>query len=206
MKGRSHWVRGLLPGLLFVVTASCAAPAAKEDATEGLAPYVVPRVPESAKRTFVDFGGKLHLVGYEIEPEGKVGPGQSLTLKLYWKVVGRLGPNWNLFTHLEGERGEQLWNYDREGAFRGFVSGKMPAGLSLLSPGVVYVDEQTLALPKPEQLTPRVAVVIGVWNDRLRLPVVSGVSNGRDAAIVTHFDTGLERPKAVAKAARAKRP
>jgi hypothetical protein len=205
MKGRSHRAPGLLPGLLSVFTISCAPASPKVDARESLAPYVVSRVPETAERTFVDFGGKLHLIGYEMEPEGKAGPGQTITLKLYWKPVAAIGPGWNLFTHLEGERGEQLWNYDREGAFRGFVSGKMPDGLGLLSPGTVYVDEQSLALPKAEQLRPRVRVVVGAWNDSMRLPVLSGTSNGRDAAIVTHFDTGLQRPNRVARA-QAKRP
>jgi hypothetical protein len=184
----------VLAAIFLGLAPSCAPPAQATQASEALAPYVVPSLPADLQhRTLLDFGGKLQLVGYEVTPSGKVSPGETVKLRLFWKATGRLGSGWSLFTHLESESGEQLWNYDREGAFRTALSGKMPAGLALLEVGRLYVDEQTLTLPKAEQLTPRITIIVGVWNDRMRLPVVSGPSNGRDAGIVTHFQTGVAR-------------
>ncbi len=59
-------------------------------------------------------------------------------------------------------------------------------------------------MPKPEALTPEVVLVVGVWREQTRLPVISGVQNGHDAAIVTHFATGVSRssPARVAQRAR----
>lgn len=59
--------------------------------------------------------------------------------------------------------------------------------------GKIYADEQSLELPKAEQLTPRVAIVVGVWLGDMRLPVVSGVSNGHEAGVVARFSTGMKR-------------
>jgi hypothetical protein len=152
-------------------------------------------VPADATPTFIDFGGKIQVVAYSVSPTGKVGPGESIDLTLYWKPVAALGPGWNFFTHIESDSGKQLGNYDSEGALRGWLKGKMPDGLGLLEVGRIYVDEQKIQMPKADGLTPSVGLVVGVWNDQMRLPVVSGASNGHDAGVVAHFSTGLARPK-----------
>lgn len=176
--------------LLAVCTASCSGnPSSGAGGGSDLSTNTVATLPEAAHRTFVDFGGKVHLLGYELSPESG-GPGDTLQLKLYWKVVSRLAPGWSLFTHLEDDSARQLWNFDREGAFRGALGG---AGLATLTPGKIYVDAQSLTLPKAEQLTPRAAVVVGVWLEDMRLPVVSGVTNGHEAAVIARFSTGLKR-------------
>lgn len=162
-----------------------------------LAPHVVLQVPEGVTRTLVDLGGKLHLVGYEVTPAQTAGPGDTVSVKLYWRVAGRLDRGFQLFTHLEDERGRQLWNYDREGAFRGALGG-LAGGLADIPPGTLLLDQQTLTLPKAEQLAPRVVLVVGAWKKGkgdlwLRLPVLSGPSNGRSGGVIATLETPVPR-------------
>lgn len=179
----------------LATTAACTA-AQKVESGEDLAAFAHGSLPEEVKnRTLVDFGSKVELVGYDVSPEGTARPGTALHLTLYWKRSGDLGPGWGLFTHLEDERGRQIGNFDREGAFRGAVSGK-PSGLARLDLGKVYTDEQNVTVPKEDLLTPNITLVVGVWNDDMRLPIVSGPTDGHDAAIIAHFATGVPRRSA----------
>jgi hypothetical protein len=182
----------ILCSFALATTAACT-PAPKGEGAEDLAAYAHERLPEEVKnRTLVDFGSKVELVGYDVSPEGTARPGTAIHVTLYWKRGGDLGPGWGLFTHLEDERGRQIGNYDRDGAFRGAISGK-PSGLARLELGKVYTDEQNVTLPKEDVLTPNVTLVVGVWNDDMRLPIVSGPTDGHDATIIAHFATGVPR-------------
>src|SRR2546421_414296 len=42
-------------------------------------------------------------------------------------------------------------------------------------------------------LSPKLTLVVGVWNDSMRLPIISGPTDGHDAAILSHFVTGVTR-------------
>jgi hypothetical protein len=182
----------LLCCLALATTAACT-PARKGDGADDLASFAHDRLPDQLKNTtFVDFGSKVELVGYDVSPEGVARPGTSLHVTLYWKRSADLGPGWGLFTHLEDERGRQIANFDREGAFRGALSSK-PSGFARLELGKVYTDEQTVTVPKEDLLTPNITLVVGVWNDNMRLPVVSGSTDDHDAAIIGHFATGVPR-------------
>lgn len=189
--------RSISRSCLLVALAALAAPActpgSSPAAAQGgadLSANTVATLPATAHKAFIDFGGKIQLVGYELSPEAG-GPGETLDLKLYWKPVSRLDPGWNLFTHLEDDRGHQLWNFDREGTFRNKLGSG--SGLAMLEPGKTYVDEQSLALPRADQLAPRVGIVVGVWQGDMRLPVVSGVTDGNEAGVVSRFSTGIKR-------------
>jgi hypothetical protein len=184
--------------LLILGLSGCAERAQNADVATELAAYVAQEIPEPAHRAFIDFGGKLQLVAYDLSPDGKAGPGQSVTAKLYWKPVSVISPGWGFFTHLEDARGRQLRNFDEAGPLRKWLSGKAPKGLSMLELGTMYVDEQTFEMPKAEELTPEVLLAVGVWNGDMRLPVVSGPSDGHHGGIVARIDTGLEWPKKMA--------
>jgi len=140
----------------------------------------------------------------ELTPDGKAGPGQNVHAKLYWKPVGIIGSGWSLFTHLEDTGGRQLRNLDQEGPLRKWLAGKAPRGLGLLDLANVYVDEQSFDMPKAEDLTPEVLLVVGVFTEDepqhyTNLPVVSGPSDGHHAGIVARIETGLEWPKVALK-------
>lgn len=189
--------------LVWAVLASalcgCTAQGRQADVASELAPFVVQEIPDTARRAYIDFGGKLALVAHEVVPDGKAAPGQSVTAKFYWKPVSFQSPGWGLFTHLEDGRGKQIRNFDEAGPFRKWLGSKAQSGLSLLELGNVYVDQQTFEMPQAADLTPEVLLVVGVWNGDMRLPVVSGPSDGHQAGIVASIETGIEWPKVAAK-------
>lgn len=196
---RSFGARALVATITIAGAFGCT-PTPKPGDTADLGVRPAERLPADVKHTtFIDFGGKVQIVGYEASPDADAPPGSKVTVKLYWRRSGALEPGWSLFTHLEDDRGRQIANLDREGAFRGALSGK-PEGLALLELGKVYTDEQSFEMPKADLLTPTVTLVVGVWNtnrefSQMRLPIVSGETNGHDAAVITHFSTGVVRPK-----------
>jgi len=186
----------LLVSSLLAFAPACA-PAEKQAAASDLAAFAHERLAEDVKHpTFIDFGSKVALVGYDIAPEDTAHPGEPVRLSLYWRRSGRLEPGWALFTHIEDDGGRQISNFDRAGDFRGALGGKQE-GLAALELGKVYTDEQTLTVPKPDAVTPKITIVVGVWNDSMRLPIISGPTNGHDAAIIGHLVTGVPRRIAV---------
>ena len=118
--------RGLcvvLSACLFgTLAAGCGkAPPKQEPAklSPALQAHVLDAVPSDIQhRMFVDFGGKVHLLGYNIEPEGVVAPGGKVKLTLYWQSIARLGPGWGLFTHVLDARGHRAANIDNVGPLR----------------------------------------------------------------------------------------
>ena len=178
---------------LALASMGACAPTAKQEAPADLAAFAHERLMDDVKHTtFIDFGSKVQLIGYDVSPEDSAKPGESVKMTLYWKRTGQLDPGWRLFTHVHDDQGRQISNFDREGAFRSALGAK-ESGLSILELGKVYTDEQTFAVPKADVVTPKITIVVGVWNDTMRLPVVSGPSDGHAAAIVTHISTGVGR-------------
>jgi hypothetical protein len=188
MMGRTR-----LFSFLALASVGACAPAPVKEAPAELAPFAHAQLPDGVKNTtFIDFGSKITLVGYDVSPDDTARPGDQVKLTLYWKRAGQLDPGWGLFTHFEDDRGRQISNFDREGGFRGAL-GAQKEGLSVLELGKVYTDEQTLTVPKPEVATPNITIVVGVWNDTMRLPVISGPNDGHDAAMIAHLATGVSR-------------
>src|SRR5689334_22689713 len=126
----------LLVSSLLAFAPACA-PAEKQPAASDLAAFAHERLPENVKHpTFIDFGSKVALVGYDISPEDTARPGEPVRLSLYWRRSGRLDPGWALFTHIEDDRGRQISNFDRAGDFRSALGGKQE-GLAALELGKV---------------------------------------------------------------------
>ena len=66
--------------LLGALAFSCASPGTSDDkkVDPALQQYVLSAVPVDVPNpTFVDFGGKVHLVGYEVTPQGTAAPGST---------------------------------------------------------------------------------------------------------------------------------
>src|SRR5690349_10462210 len=64
-------------------------------------------LPETATPTFVDFGGKIRLVGYQLSGELPARAGSELGVDLYWESAGSIEPGWELVTEL-GSGGARL--------------------------------------------------------------------------------------------------
>jgi hypothetical protein len=185
---------------------ACASPSGtdseKVDAT--LSKYVLSAVPADVPNpTFVDFGGKVHLVGWEASPKGIVPPGGAITLKLYWRSVGKVARGYHLTTRLTAASGK-VYAFDDVGPLRESVPdselGKAPRlAPSTWVPGMVYVDEQTLTLPEDSEagsLTLSVGVASELYAEGdggvekvgdFGLKVLSGVSDGKEGAVLARF-------------------
>jgi hypothetical protein len=181
--------------------------------------HVLDSVPSDIEnRLFVDFEGKVHLIGYAIQPKTTASPGSRFKLTLYWRSVAKLGPEWALFTHLLDGTGRKFGNTDNEGPLRRLkpsADGQQTQTLppSLCTPGKIYVDEQEIEVPR-EVDTPELTIAVGVWREQrfimqsadggidlqnpMRLAVISGPSDGKQRAIVAHLKTGIVRPIDVA--------
>jgi len=193
MTARSLRTLELAASLALPLALACAPTESTRDSD--LASFAHERLAEGVHPTYVDFGGKLALVGFELSPDGVLAPDSQVHLTLYWKRTGAIEPGWGLFTHLEDERGRQLMNFDKDGPLRNVLAGK-PEGVSSFELGKVYTDEQTFQMPKEAVSTPRETFVVGVWKGDMRLPVISGESDGHDSGIVTHISTGVPRRQA----------
>ena len=92
------WLNAILiSGLLALGTSSCRAEEKPEKPGAEFAGYVLSDVPKDVENPmFIDFGGKVHLVGYNIEPKGIVTPGSKVKLTLFWRSHQRLGPGWRV--------------------------------------------------------------------------------------------------------------
>lgn len=203
MNGTRSLGRAAIAALL-VLAAGCAGKPAPEPpkVDPSLAANVLDAVPSDIQRTYIDFEGKVHLVGYKLEPTGIAQPGSQVKLTLFWQPVQRLGPGWRLFTHVLDDHRRQIANLDNVGPLRKLEGAgteeHQVLGPSEWQPGKVYVDEQTFDVPK-ETRSPEITIAVGIWRGGTRLPVLSGPSDGQNSAVVAHLPTGLQPPPPVAK-------
>jgi len=188
----------LVAALVGALAAGCGK-AQKKYKPEKVAPAlqanVLDAVPSDIQhRLFTDFGGKVHLLGYNLEPEGVVAPGKKFKLTMYWQPISRLGPGWKLFTHILDASGRLVANDDNEGPLRTLQNNDQALPPSKWQRGKVYVDEQDIEVPAKVE-SPEITVTVGIWRGNTRLDVLSGLSDGKHRGIVAHVKTGLVPPK-----------
>jgi hypothetical protein len=131
-------------------------------------------------------------------------PGSTIRLKLYWRSVKKLGRGYRLYTHLTSPNG-QIHEFDDVGPLRETVSeselgkvARLPP--SAWTPGMVYVDEQSITVPEG---SPMFTLSVGLERDayaddagapakvgEFKLPVLSGLSDGKSGALIGRFTTG----------------
>lgn len=204
--------KAVLSFVFLALTSACSSAPAEEGQTKldpSLEQYVLPSVPADVQhRTLVDFGGAVHLVGWDLDPADEAKPGSRLKLKLYWRSVKRLSPGWSLFTHLIAPGAPLPYAFDGEGALRQNVQDpklgtKQKLSPSDWQPGNVYVDEQEFTVP-PDIAAPEVTLAVGLYREPLqvvgqeveglsglRLPVLSGLSDGEGRAVLARLATGV---------------
>lgn len=91
---------------------------------------------------YIDFNSKVALLGYSVSPSNLAAPGSKLSLKLYWRSLGKLDRGYTLFTQLVTAGGKRF-DVDATGALR--QGGALAPGN--WEPGKVYVDEVELSVP-----------------------------------------------------------
>ena len=150
-------------------------------------------------RTFIDFEGKVHIVGYEVKPAGVIPPGGNVDLTIYWRSVSKLGPGWKLFTHLVDPTGDRFasgGNIDNVGPLRQGSGEEQTLPPSKWVPGKVYVDKQQFQIPRDVK-TSMVTITTGIWKGNHRLDVISGPHDRERRAFIAHVPTGVTPPKPV---------
>jgi len=154
--------------------------------------------------TFVDFGGKLHLLGWDMSAASVAPPGSTVSVKFYWRSVKKVPLCYRLYTHLTGPDGK-VHAFDDVGPLRASTemeTGKVPRfAPSAWTPGSVYVDEQSITVPDVDAASLTLSVGVScpefvVKDGNLervgdfKLPVLSGVSDGKEGALIQRFSTG----------------
>ena len=89
-KARSDEAKAVLSFVFLALASGCSSARRKKGkrADPSLEQYVLPSVPAGVQnRTFVDFGGAVHLLGWDLDPADQAKPGSRLKLKLYWRSV-----------------------------------------------------------------------------------------------------------------------
>jgi hypothetical protein len=171
--------------------------------------HVLDAVPADIEnRTFIDFEGKVQIVGYALAPKGVVKPGDTVKLTLYWTLTSKLGPGWKLFTHLVDANGKRLTgggNLDNVGPLRQGTGEDQALPPSQWQVGKVYVDTQEFQMPRDVR-SPYVSITVGVWKERYRLDVISGSHDAERRAVVATVPTGIVPPKPARQAKRPERP
>jgi hypothetical protein len=160
---------------------------------------------ETARRTFLDFGGKLALLGYELGTSGPVSAGGEIPLTLYWQASAPLDPGWQLGAEVLSQ-GSPL-STEVRGALHGGDSKFGPSGFRV---GRLYKDELTIKLPDAlphAEVTITASVMQSLAEPEaerrapvFRLPVLSGPSAGNNRGVVAHLPATVTQ-KAAAPAA-----
>lgn len=138
----------------------------------------VDEAPTDIKKLDVNFDNKITLLGYKLDAKANVKPGDKVKYTLYWKSDKPLtDKGYRLFTHVFDGAKKRLLNIDRVGDLR--QSDLLP---NAWQPGKVYIDEQTLTVPKNASGN-KLQVVTGLFKDNTRLKIVKGAQLGADGAL-----------------------
>lgn len=189
MKLPSH---GAAVALLLL--SGCASPARSDQGDAPADRFALPSVPADVSvRARVDFGGAVELLGWDVEPKTDARPGSTVHVRLYWRAVKRLSSGWRFTTELVAPQVELSIAQ---------AGGSRPDP-SELSPGKIYLDEHDIAVPQDVSVS-TLSLVVSLSRDavqvegreveglsNLRLPVLSGLTDGRQRAILARLATGV---------------
>ncbi|MCB9422539.1 MAG: glycosyltransferase family 39 protein [Ardenticatenaceae bacterium] len=126
----------------------------------------------------IDFGGKMRLAGFSVEPEilgtTAVQPGQWVDLILQWEVLAPMDRDWSVFVHLNDPvLGVPI-------AQRDMYTGQGLRPTSLLKPGETIENYYRLFIPETAVSPAQLELTVGLYDfntyERLKL------ENGNDAA------------------------
>lgn len=176
--GNSSRVRelGLLLGLLGLVLSSACVERSEElsAAQRERVRTLVSRQPTTPSHPLdIAFGDNVVLTGYDVSDETWTRDSE-LQVTWHWKVLGPVGDDYRLFTHVEA-RGMDTLNHDGDGAVRSLYPP------SRWQAGEYIRDEQRIHLPagwSAEEAT----FYLGFWRGNERLAVTRGPHDGDNRA------------------------
>lgn len=198
-------MRRSFPLLLVASLASAACVERPRDLTRAersqLRAYVGEQAPRPSHPLGIRFGDLAEVIGYDVNA-ANWGPGGSITVTTYWRVLRDFDEDVRAFTHVCDETGHMHFGADDEGIVRRLY----PAGL--WKAGEYIRDVQTILLPAAYD-HPEAAVYVGLYHraDGERVPVVRGPNDGQQRARILSVRTGasadssrgIDRPRIAAK-------
>jgi hypothetical protein len=194
--------------LVLFLTLGCSAPGGSDQGDTPEDRFTLAGIPtDIAERSRIDFGGAVELVGGDVEPKSAARPGSTVHLRLYWRSRKRLSSGWRFTTELVAPQAEEALAQ----------AGGARLNPSELVPGKIYLDEHDIVVPQ-DVAVPSLALAVSLTRDAvqvqgqevdglsgLRLPVLSGLTDGRQRALVARLATGvLPGDKRGGKGARKK--
>lgn len=170
-----HFIQWAACAGVLLGVAGCAQkdekPALSEAQKAQIAALVADAPPPGLKSVDVNFGDKIHLVGYSISPkQAQYPPGTELKVTFLWRCDKPLEQGYRLFTHLVSQNGARLGNADKLGPLRS-LEGKGPSPLppSDWIAGKFYIDEISFKIPADP--SPMVIVAPGFFRGNGRIPI-----------------------------------
>jgi len=180
-------------------------PGASNDQLARLAPYVSTAAPEDVTKVDVDYGGKIHLVGYSVSPkQAQYPPDTQVKVTLVWRCDAKLDDGWLLFTHLLGQGGQKLDNLDDAGPLRkmqGVAGQPLPPGR--WEPGKFYKDE--ISFRVPAEPTPMLTIAAGIYKASTRMPIRGAGGDSENRTAVVKLTTGAKDTLRAIKELEAKK-
>src|SRR6266567_5982224 len=146
-----------------------------------------------------DLGGKVVYLGCDLDKE-TVALGDRVKITHYWKVVAPPGPEWRLFTHVNGSSGGEWINVDDTKMRKGYGPDRWKAG-------DVVRDEQVFPILKTWK-SPEAVVYVGLFrrggqSEKDRMAIASGPSDGHGRVQVAKIAIGGNPASAPASAPAA---
>jgi hypothetical protein len=210
-------------GVLALLVAGCAQPQLKEgeqnpELSAELKSLVLDEAPSDLPNpTFIDYSGKVALIGYSVEPSTLAAPGSKISLKLFWRSSSKLSGPYKLYTELVTAGGKR---FEVEGG--GPLRSLAP---SSWEPGKIYIDDVTLTVPADIDAA-RFSIVAGFKTEPVAaeepdveaakgakekpattfgavyLSVLSGPADAKHGAVIATLDTGVTPGAKRARAAK----
>ena len=137
-----------------------------------------PAPPHRLDRTYVEGGRPLaRLVGFELDDEA-VEPGETVRVRVYWKILGNTDVDYTLFAQLFGRDGAKVGQRD---TYPGL--GHYPT--SFWEPGETIIDEVPIPVAADATAPSRLRLDLGLYRrGGDRLPVVDDSGNRVESATI----------------------
>ena len=138
----------------------------------------------NAAAVSANFGGGIHLTGYEITAAATAAAGETMAVTLYWQPSQAVNENYVVFVHLLDSTGQLVANHDGPPA-----GGLFPTDSWL--PGMTVPDRHELSLP-PDLAAGSYEIRVGLYDPdtgaRLPLHFVDGKPVDADAVSLGTVD------------------
>ena len=194
LRHRNLWLRCLVLSSSSLLVA-CPSKSDKP-ATEGIASYeVAGDISKKAEQVHAIFDDETELSFAKLSPEGKLKPGQRVSLSLYWKAPPKISEgDYRLFTHIIDKNGKRILNIDSAGPLRQIEAEQALLGPSHWAPNKQYIDKLEFDLPENIHAGDY-QIIAGIYRGDKRRAIKMGPATKDSAVIAASFS--IDQGKAI---------